>query len=200
MEIIASALMGLFILPTLMTGVKNPEPVKTVATTTPVVAVTNIPEKYPTLNAKMTSYNAVPEQTDGTPFITASGAYSNPQVVAARSHDLSDALPFGTVISIEQSASTKNTNTCGYGVVKNQIGYRVIADVMNISKHKQVDVLLNQNRTVRVGNKTINPSIALGICHNMVIKVIGRISIRHIPKTQAKLVSLIKGNAILAIR
>ncbi len=200
MEIITSALMGLFIFPVLLTNVNAQKPAKPVVATTTISAVINIPEKYPTLKTKVTSYNAVPEQTDGTPFITASGAYANSQVVAARSRDLAKVLPFGTVISIEQSANSTKTNTCGYGVVENQIGYRVIADTMNISKHNQVDVLLNQNRTVRVGNKIINPSIALGICNDMVIKVIGRIDIRRIPKTQAKLVSIIKGDTILAFR
>ncbi len=178
MEIIASALMGIFLLPGLA-------PVGTVATTSMAVDPVVGPINTPSLVVKVTSYNAVPSQTDGTPFITASGAYSNSQVVAARSRDLADTLPFGTIVSIE--IPTKHSRTCGYGLVASQVGYRVIADTMNIHKHNQVDVLLNQRDTVRVGNNMVNPSIALGICHGVAIRVVGHIRIRDIPHTQTEL-------------
>ena len=50
---------------------------------------------YPTYSVAMTGYNAVPEQTDSDPTTTASGAYSDPDVVAARSVDLADELQIG---------------------------------------------------------------------------------------------------------
>ncbi len=200
MHLIASALMGLFFLPSI--SVPNSPtagvhfPVQTVAST---VSVTKkIPSKSK-LNVTVTSYNAVPEQTDGSPFITASGAYSNPEVVAARSRDLAKKLPFGTVVMV--SLNEKYSPTCGYGLVKKQIGYRVIADTMNASKHKQVDILLDQRNTVRVGKRTLNPSIALGVCKNMTIRVVGHIKIAHIPHTQDELARKIMENAsTLALR
>lgn len=178
MELIATALMGLFLFPGLA-------PVGTTATTSVAVTPMVVLTKVPRIVVKVTSYNAVPSQTDGTPFITASGSYSNPQVVAARSRDLAESLPFGTIVSIE--IPKKNSGTCGYGLVASQVGYRVIADTMNIHKHNQVDILLNQRNTVRVGQNMINPSVALGICHGMALRVVGHIRIRDMPRTQAEL-------------
>ena len=86
-------------------------------------------ETPPSYVVTLTAYNAVPGQTDDTPFETASGAYSNPEVVAARSRDLARELPFGTII--EFSAPTTAQGTCGYSVVAPSIGYRVIEDTMN---------------------------------------------------------------------
>src|SRR3989344_6482555 len=73
----------------------------------------------------LTAYNAVPEQTDGDPLVTASGAYSNPAVVAARSQDLADELPFGTIIELDGPSTSQNN--CGYSIVEPIIGYRLIA-------------------------------------------------------------------------
>jgi 3D (Asp-Asp-Asp) domain-containing protein len=103
----------------------------------------------------MTAYNAVPEQTDGDPFTTASGAFSNPEVVAARSVDLKEELPFGTVIQIVPDASS--SPSCGIGMVKEQLGYRVIADSMHPRKRNQVDILLNHENKVTVGSRSMNP-------------------------------------------
>jgi len=200
MHLIASTLMGLFFLPSISV-LNSPTvgvhfPVQTVASTVSVNK--KIPSK-PKLNVTVTSYNAVPEQTDGSPFITASGAYSNPEVVAARSRDLAKKLPFGTVVMV--SLNEKSSPTCGYGLVKKQIGYRVIADTMNASKHKQVDILLDQRNTVRVGKRALNPSIALGVCKNMTIRVVGHIKIAYIPHTQDELARKIMENAsTLALR
>src|SRR3989344_132479 len=76
----------------------------------------------------LTAYNAVPEQTDSDPHITASGAFSNPEIIAARSSNLAGALPFGTNIELDAPADPQNN--CGFGVVAPIIGYRVIADSM----------------------------------------------------------------------
>src|SRR5262245_5115403 len=48
-------------------------------------------ETYETHTVLMTGYNAVPGQTDGDPHTTASGARSNPEIIAARSRDLAEA-------------------------------------------------------------------------------------------------------------
>ena len=45
----------------------------------------------------LTAYNAVPEQTDSDPHVTASGAYSNPEIIAARSRGPAAAIPFRPV-------------------------------------------------------------------------------------------------------
>ena len=132
----------------------------------------------------MTGYNAVPDQTDADPTTTASGAYSNPQVVAARSRDLADQLPFGTVIAIEPVDAT-STN-CGADLVGGQIGLRVVADTMNARMHNKIDVLFGTNDTVTVGGKDTNAAVALGVCQ-VQVKVIGKIDIKDMPRNQAEL-------------
>lgn len=145
--------------------------------------------KTQVFTVKLTGYNAVPEQTDSNPFTTASGAYSNPDVVAARSGDLAKSLPFGTIIAVERTAA--DTPSCNYGKVSHLIGYRVIADAMNPRITNTVDILLDQEDTVRLGGKDVNPGIALGMCSKVTVSVVGRIAVKDIPDTQAELAALV---------
>lgn len=145
------------------------------------------------LTVKVTSYNAVPEQTDHNPFVTASGAFSNPEVVAARSVDLAGDLPFGTVVTLTREAS--DTENCRYQAVEHLIGYRVIADSMHSRKREQIDILLDQTHTVPVHGKETNPSIALGLCGEVTVTVIGKIAISDIPETQEELRLLVEGDS-----
>ncbi len=146
---------------------------------------------------KLTSYNAVPEQTDGDPMTTASGARSNPEVIAARSVDLADKLPFGTVVAVTREGS--DSETCRFGAVEHLIGYRVIADSMHSRKREQIDILLDRADTVAVHGKEINPSLALGLCGSVTVEVVGKIRVADIPETQAELAALVAGNS-LALR
>lgn len=150
------------------------------------------------LKTKLTAYNAVPEQTSNNPFVTASGAFSNPEVVAARSRDLAYKLPFGTVIAIERTGY--DTPSCGYSEVEPQIGYRVIADSMNQRITNTVDVLLDQHNTVQHDGNVINPARVLGICGHVTIKVIGRIDMDNIPSTQAELAQMVHESSQIALR
>jgi 3D (Asp-Asp-Asp) domain-containing protein len=177
-SIFTTALMGLFVLSAAGS-----------ATTTPIVAV-------PTYSVSMTAYNAVPGQTDDSPLVTASGAYSDPNIVAARSVDLASELPFGTVIDIEPSATS--SPTCGFSLVQNLIGLRVIADSMNEHMHNKIDVLLPSDATVSFGARQINAALALGICHDVIIHVVGHISIANMPHTQSELADMI-GQGSLAV-
>lgn len=147
-----------------------------------------------TLSVLLTSYNAVPAQTDGNPLITASGAASNPEVIAARSVDLAGDLPFGTVIAIDRAG--KDTEGCRFNAVEGLIGYRVIADSMNARKRDQVDVLLDSTDTVTVHGKETNPSMALGMCHGVSVRVVGRIKVSDIPATQEELRKMVEGDAL----
>lgn len=173
--IITTALGGLFVLSNIGLGGAAAQPTEQ----------TVIPD-YPTYTVSMTGYNAVPEQTDGDPFTTASGAYSNPEVVAARSVDLKEDLPFGTVIEIVAHNDTSNPN-CGYSVVEEQLGLRVVADSMHPRKRNQIDVLLPNDRTIFANNRWVNPAVALGVCKEVEIRVVGKVAIKEIPKTQADL-------------
>ena len=138
----------------------------------------------------LTGYNAVPEQTDSDPFTTASGAYSNPEVVAARSVDLRDQLPFGTVIKFEYNAST--TPDCGFNNVRSHVGYRVIADDMNDRMRNKVDILFGEDEDVNAGGIVRNAASALGFCRGVKITVVGKVDIAKIPQTQAQLVRIIE--------
>ncbi len=143
---------------------------------------------YPTLNVKMTAYNALAAQTDSTPDRTSIGAYTNPDIVAARSKDLADELPYGTVIEVVPVATTSPRDVnCGREYVHDQIGLRVISDAMNPRITNTIDILLDHNELVKVGTKKRNPAKALGMCKNVTIKIIGRIDTKKMPKTQEEL-------------
>lgn len=154
-------------------------------------------EVAPSLLVTMTAYNAVAGQTDGDPTITASGAFSNPEVVAARSHDLASQLPFGTVIRIERTG--KDTPNCRYSEVEHQIGYRVIADTMHSRWTKKVDILLNEDNTVAVHGVERNPGLVLGVCSNVTVTVVGSVDINRMPTSQAELAQMF-GKATLALK
>ncbi|MDB5189346.1 MAG: hypothetical protein JWL82_303 [Parcubacteria group bacterium] len=137
---------------------------------------------------KLTAYNAVPEQTDGDPSTTASGISSNPEVIAARSLDLKEALPFGTVVLITREG--KDTPACNFSKVEHLIGYRVIADTMNARFTKRVDVEFDSTDRVTVAGRSINPGIALGVCSEVKVKVVGHIPLSRVPDTQAELAAI----------
>src|SRR3989338_3610235 len=195
---ILGALMGLF----LLAGTAGtPGPVRAplvLAAPAPVVA----PSASYTLT--LTGYNAVPEQTDDTPFVTASGAYTNPEVVAARSQDLRAELPFGTIIAIDGPVNgTKASGTCGYKAVGDTIGYRVIADTMNARYTDRIDVVFGEDEQYIVsGGRTMNAATILGVCPGVQVRVVGFVDIskpKNLPKTQAALVALVEGTQTLAI-
>lgn len=160
----------------------------------PIVADATAVPADKTLKVAMTAYNAVPDQTDSNPLETASGAYSDPNVVAARSSDLAGKLPFGTVIEIDSASSSPS---CGYTVVGKKIGLRVIADAMNSKWRNKIDILLPQQ--VTLGGKTMNPANVLGICNNVTIKVVGHVSISNMPHTQDELASDLNSSAEVAV-
>ncbi len=171
--------MGFFFFP----GVSVPVPV---ATPVPPVAVQ-------TYGVTLTAYNAVPAQTDSDPFVTASGAYSNPEVVAARSRDLAKELPFGTIIEIRGPASPEHS--CGYGIVAPIIGYRVIADTMNARYTDRIDILFSTKSDYALADGSVkNAAPVLGVCGGASIRVVGHVDIRDIPKTQAGLAAIALGN------
>jgi|JI8StandDraft_1071087.scaffolds.fasta_scaffold181783_2 3D (Asp-Asp-Asp) domain-containing protein len=189
-----NALMGFFVYSNAVVA-PAPLPVTPVLEGTTTVATIDMVEKLSALppqdfTVSMTAYNAVPEQTDDTPFTTGSGAFSNPEVIAARSADLRTHLPYGTVIKV--TTAPIDSNNCNFSVIEPQIGYRVIADAMNPRIHNTVDLLLDQTKVVTVGKRTLNPAIALGKCHEVVITVVGKLAVKDIPATQAELKALVE--------
>lgn len=145
-------------------------------------------EVAPSYSVHLTAYNAVSGQTDGDPSVTASGAPSNPEVVAARSRDLAEELPFGTVVRIERAR--KDTSSCRFSQVEHLIGYRVIADSMHSRWTNKVDVLFDGHDTVSVHGTQTNPSIALGVCDGVTVSVVGHVDIDDLPATQDELAQM----------
>jgi 3D (Asp-Asp-Asp) domain-containing protein len=143
---------------------------------------------YPTYSVSMTAYNAVEEQTDSTPTQTSIGAYTNPDIIAARSKDLAEALPYGTVIEIVPvSTSTPIDHKCGRELVHEQIGYRVIADAMHPRMKNKIDILMDHTKPISIRGKKMNPARIFGVCKNVEIRVVGKIDTKKMPKTQEEL-------------
>lgn len=143
----------------------------------------------------LTAYNAVSAQTDDSPLETASGVYSNPEVVAARSQDLADELPFGTIIEIRRPSSPEDS--CGYSIVAPIIGYRVIADAMNARLTRRIDILFSTKSNYTMPDGSVkNAGTILGICNGAAIRVVGHVDIHRIPATQAELAVIALGNGI----
>ena len=161
----------------------------------PAQADARVAQEQPTYSVAMTGYNAVPGQTDEDPFTTASGAFSNPEVVAARSRDLADKLPFGTIIEIDGPASAQKN--CGFDVVSGVIGYRVIADSMNKRFTDRVDVLFPN------GSSKHNPAVVFGVCKDVTIRVVGHVDLKNpanLPKSQSALAALVYSSGGLALK
>ena len=156
--------------------------------------------EFTTIITSLTGYNAVPAQTDGDPTTTASGAYSNPNVVAARSRDLADTLPFGTVIQI--MPTDERSDSCGLNVVGNDIGYRVIADTMNARITNTIDVLFAVGDTIQYNGKAVNAARVLGTCSDVTVRIVGTIDLSRpskLPKTQSELAAMV-GASGLAVK
>ena len=160
-----------------------------------------VPIVVPNYTVTLTAYNAVPEQTDNDPLVTASGAYSNPEIIAARSRDLADELPFGTIIKIEGPADAQHK--CGYGIVSPIIGYRIIADTMNARYTDRIDILFSMDSNYRMkSGRMKNAGNVLGICRDVTIRVVGQLDGKRpgrFPKTQIELAALVEGTN-LALR
>ena len=149
----------------------------------------------PRASVLLTGYDAVPEQTDENPHITASGVPSYPGVVAARSRDLADTLPFGTVIKVIRPEA-QDPKACGFDAVGGLIGYRVITDLTHARKVNQIDLLFDHEMRVPVGTRDVKPSTALGRCDDVVIETVGRIPLDAVPATQAELIGMLGTGAV----
>lgn len=178
-SLITTALMGFFLLP----GGNVTE--KAIAQ---AEVIQKVPV-YDTRTVSITGYNAVPEQTDTDPLTTASGAYSNPEIVVARSVDLEEDLPFGTVVKIIVPDTT--ARSCGLPLVAHLIGYRVVADSMHPRKQNQLDVLFDVNTKVDLNGKKVNAARVLGVCEEVEVHIVGSIDIKSMPKTQTELATRI---------
>ena len=174
---LVTALMGLFVL----SGAPQ-------AAWTEAATISKPEMVFPSYQVSVTGYNAVPGQTDDTPFETSIGAYTNPEIIAARSSDLAEKLPYGTVIAFEP---VENSSNCGFGVVEDSIGLRVIGDAMHPRMRNKIDILFSSHDYVSVGGKERNAARAFGLCKDVTIRVVGKIDIKNMPETQAELLRMV---------
>ena len=188
--ILTGALMAFFVLST-------PEAAPTLPKPEVLSEIPLVEELFHSRSVSLTGYNAVPEQTDSDPFTTASGAYSNPELIAARSVDLKEELPFGTVIEFVIPEG-KSTPPCGLSSVEHLVGLRVVADSMHPRKRNQIDILFDKGDKVQIGKKKVNPAVVLGVCEDIKIRVVGKIEIKDMPKNQTELLAML-GGASLAV-
>ncbi len=195
-SIFSTALMGLLLLPSAST---------TVVTANPWVKTAPIEPIYQQYTVSMTGYNAVAEQTDGTPDYSASGLRVNPEIDAAVSRDMLDkGLPFGTIVELVPGTATSTVN-CGLSSVDDSIGYRVVTDTMNARYSNFMDILFDIEDTVTVGKLDRNKAKAIGLCRDVQIRVVGHVELDEVPATQKALKAIVakqmpefaKGNVAL---
>ena len=204
MRFLITALVGFLVLPVGVIAPNTAEAAQTALTPGMGIGALAAPDALakkaalPFFTAKLTAYNAVPGQTDATPYVTAAGAFSNPEVVAARSRDLAGMLPYGTIIKIERTQV--DTPSCRFSSFEDQIGYRVIADAMNPRIINTVDVLMNQNKKVWVDGRLVNPAYAVGRCAEVSVTIVGKMPVSAIPMTQAELAAMVEKGSEVAIR
>ena len=97
--------------------------------------ITKRPARTAVLRA--TAYNSAPNQTDSTPFITATGTRTRFGVVAL-SRDMLRQFPYGTKIMIEDLSGKYNN------LLKGQVF--IVEDTMHQRKRNQVDVWMTSYR------------------------------------------------------
>lgn len=96
---------------------------------------------YTLLEVTLTAYNSLPNQTDSTPHVTASGTRTRPGVIAV-SRDLLPTFPYGTRARIlDHNCGTRIPNP-----------YLVVEDTMHRRKRQQVDVWMpNYSQAIQWG-------------------------------------------------
>lgn len=99
------------------------------------------PTANPRFNLRATGYNSLVNQTDSTPFITATGARTKFGIVAVSRDLLGDEFPYGSLVRIRDLGSYYT----GLGVGKFQSlldeqGLFIVEDTMHARKTQQVDV------------------------------------------------------------
>ena len=87
-------------------------------------------------------------------------------------------FPFGTIIEIDGTNALKED--CGYNVVAPLVGYRVIADSMNVRYTDRIDILLHTKANYATTDKGMkNAAQILGICKGVTIRVVGYVDIKY---------------------
>jgi 3D (Asp-Asp-Asp) domain-containing protein len=115
--------------------------------------------RFPSLSVRSTAYNSIPNQTDSSPFHTATGARTRYGIIAL-SRDLLRRFPYGSKVTLEDVGSWRSGR--GYGkynvMLKNTVF--VVEDTMHPRKRGTVDVWLPARRqAMQWGVRRLNMQI-----------------------------------------
>lgn len=138
--------------PAVVAPVAKPQPaVRAVAVKAPARATTPAPviaatrSKARSMVLKATAYNSIPNQTDSTPTITATGTRTRVGVVAM-SRDMLRVFPYGTRVKIEDLSGRYNFSGRVF----------VVEDTMHPRKTNQVDIWMPTYReAINFGKGTV---------------------------------------------
>jgi len=98
-----------------------------------------------TYTVRATGYSSTPDQTDSTPFVTASGAYVRDGIIAANVYENGRRLPFGTLVRIPEIYGDK---------------IFVVEDRMNIRYKNNIDIWFPETQLAReFGSKKVTIEI-----------------------------------------
>jgi 3D (Asp-Asp-Asp) domain-containing protein len=97
------------------------------------------------ITVKSTAYNSIPNQTDSTPFVTATGSRTRFGIVAL-SRDLLRRIPYGSIVRIEDLGNWSNGRGRGtYNRMLSGVNF-IVEDTMHIRKRNTVDVWMPTRR------------------------------------------------------
>ena len=102
-------------------------------------------EVIKTYTVRATGYSSTPDQTDSTPFITASGTYVRDGIIAANVYENGRRLPFGTLVRIPEIYGDK---------------IFVVEDRMNIRYKNNIDIWFpERSSALTFGSKKVTIEI-----------------------------------------
>jgi len=99
------------------------------------------PEPTPTFVLRATGYNSLVDQTDSTPFVTATGARTRFGVVAVSRDLLGSNLPYGSLVRLKDLGSYYTGRGAGaFQALLDAQGLFIVEDTMHARKSQQLDV------------------------------------------------------------
>lgn len=99
------------------------------------------PSANPTATLRATGYNSHANQTDSTPFITATGARTRFGIVAVSRDLLGTDLPYGSLVRLRDLGSYYTGRGAGaFQSLLDQQGLFIVEDTMHARKSQQLDV------------------------------------------------------------
>ena len=99
------------------------------------------PTANPRYTLRATGYNSAVNQTDSTPFITATGARTAFGIVAVSRDLLGDEFPYGSLVRLRDLGSYYTGRGAGaFQTLLDQQGLFIVEDTMHARKTQQVDV------------------------------------------------------------